>query len=85
MIKLLLFFVCAGFLVPGFSQNLQLHYDVRHSIDNSSASSNYPSFSFEFFKEIDTAGTGSFLLKRPGFQSGLAIAAFLEAESVYFV
>ena len=46
-----------------FSQNLQVHYDIRHSLDSKVNPRNFPSFSFEYFKSIDTVGTGSFLLK----------------------
>jgi len=46
-----------------FSQNLQLHYDFRHTVDPKLNPNNYPMFSFEYFKNIDTVGTGSFLLK----------------------
>jgi hypothetical protein len=49
--------------LTGFSQNLQLHYDFRHSIDPELNVKNYPTFSFEYFKNIDTIGTGSFLIK----------------------
>lgn len=45
------------------AQNLQLHYDFRHSIDPEINPKNFPSFSFEYFTEIDTTGTGSFLFK----------------------
>ncbi len=45
------------------AQNLQLHYDFRHSIDPELNKENFPGFSFEYFKLIDTLGTGSFLLK----------------------
>lgn len=47
----------------GLCQNFQLHYDFRHSIDPSMNDRNYPTFSFEYFKNIDTLGSGSFLLK----------------------
>jgi len=47
----------------GFSQNIQLHYDFRHSIDPKLNEKNFPTLSFEFFKQIDTVGTGAFLLK----------------------
>lgn len=47
----------------GLSQNLQLHYDFRHTIDPNVNQRNYPTFSFEYFKNIDTVGTGSFLFK----------------------
>jgi hypothetical protein len=46
-----------------FSQNFQLHYDFRHSIDSKVNPRNFPTFSFEYFKNIDTVGTGSFLIK----------------------
>jgi hypothetical protein len=49
--------------IKGLTQNLQLHYDFRHSINPKLHSTNFPSFSFEYFKQIDTLGTGSFLLK----------------------
>jgi hypothetical protein len=45
------------------SQNLQLHYDFRHSLNPGLNTVNFPSLSFEYFKLIDTVGTGSFLLK----------------------
>ncbi len=47
----------------GFSQNLQIHYDFRHTLDPTLNPNNFPSFSFEFFREIDSAGSGSFLFK----------------------
>jgi hypothetical protein len=47
----------------GFSQNLQLHYDFRHSLDPKLNEENFPSLSFEYFKLLDTLGTGSFLIK----------------------
>jgi len=54
--SLISFQICSG-------QNLQLHYDFRHTLDPARNSRNFPSFSFEYFKSIDTIGTGSFLLK----------------------
>lgn len=45
------------------AQNVQLHYDLRHSIDPEINPRNFVSLSFEYFKQIDTLGTGSFLLK----------------------
>jgi len=44
-----------------FSQNIQIHYDFRHTFYPELISSNYPSLSFEYFKTIDSLG--SFLLK----------------------
>ncbi|NOT77164.1 MAG: DUF5020 family protein [Cyclobacteriaceae bacterium] len=49
--------------VVGFSQNVQLHYDLRHTIDPESNPMNFPSLTFEYFKNVDTVGTGSFLFK----------------------
>jgi uncharacterized protein DUF5020 len=49
--------------IGGSSQNLQLHYDFRHSMDPKMNAANYPSLSFEYFKLLDTIGTGSFLAK----------------------
>jgi Domain of unknown function (DUF5020) len=61
--KFLLFSALLLFPLIVFSQNLQLHYDFRHTIDPKMNSKNFPTFSFEYFKDIDTMGTGSFLLK----------------------
>jgi hypothetical protein len=60
------FLFFSGFLIlsmSGMSQDLQLHYDLRHTIDPKLNSKNFPTFNFEYFKEIDTVGTGSFLFK----------------------
>lgn len=43
------------------AQNLQFHYDFRHSLDSGLNRRNFPSMSFEYFKDTDS--TGSFLLK----------------------
>jgi hypothetical protein len=43
------------------AQDIQLHYDLRHSLDPGTNDKNYPSLSFEYFKEIDSLG--SFLFK----------------------
>jgi hypothetical protein len=45
------------------AQNLQVHYDPRHSLDPAVNPRNFVSITFEYFKQIDTLGTGSFLLK----------------------
>jgi len=60
--KLLLFSAFIVVFAPGFSQNLQLHYDMRHTFDPELNPSNFPAFSFEYFKNMDTLGTGSFLI-----------------------
>lgn len=44
-------------------QNFQLHYDFRGSLDPESNTANFPVFNFEYFKNIDTLESGSFLLK----------------------
>ena len=56
-----LFFVL--FSIECFGQNLQIHYDFRHSVDPNLNSKNFPGFVFEYFKDLDTLGTGSFMLK----------------------
>jgi uncharacterized protein DUF5020 len=49
------------------SQTLQLHYDMRHSIDPKRNSKNFPTMYFEYFKTQDSGKSfvkpGSFLLK----------------------
>ena len=60
------YLLCSALILLGvtvFSQNIQLHYDFRHSLDPKLNPKNFPSFSFEYFKNIDTLGSGSFLLK----------------------
>lgn len=47
--------------LTGQAQQLQLHYDFRHSIDPVLNRRNFASLSFEYFKSNDSAG--SFLLK----------------------
>jgi len=55
------------FSLPVFSQNLQLHYDLRHSIDPKHNAENFPTVYFEYFKsQPDTTSfikPGSFLFK----------------------
>jgi hypothetical protein len=49
------------------SQQLQLHYDLRHTVDAKHSSKNFPSLYFEYFKTLDSGTSfikpGSFLLK----------------------
>ena len=48
----------------GFSQNLQLLYDFRHTIDPGlNPSGNYPILSFEYFRNTDTTDSGAFMVK----------------------
>jgi hypothetical protein len=61
--KLYVFLLFLSFSIYSQSQNLQLHYDFRHTLDPGLNSNNFPSLNFEYFKLIDTLGTGSFLLK----------------------
>src|ERR1700754_2354521 len=43
------------------AQNLQLHYDFRHSLDPKRNPMNFPTIHFEYFKSKDTSG--SFFIK----------------------
>ncbi len=52
------------------AQDLQLHYDFRHTVDPRLNPRNFPMISFQYFKEIDTLGTGSFLFKVQTFLDG---------------
>jgi hypothetical protein len=61
--KLMFFSALLFSAISGLSQNIQLHYDLRHSIDPKLNPRNFPTFSFEYFKNVDTLGTGSFLFK----------------------
>jgi hypothetical protein len=61
--KFLLFSSFLLFAHSGFSQNLQLHYDFRHTTDPGLNSKNFPTFSFVYFKNLDTLSTGSFLFQ----------------------
>jgi hypothetical protein len=58
--KYLLFFLVCIISIPLCSQNLQLYYDFRHSLDPKLNPRNYPSLYFEYFKGRDS---GSFLIK----------------------
>lgn len=56
--------------VLAWSQDLQLHYDFRHTVDPQLNARNFPMISFQYFKQIDTNATGSFLLKIQTFLDG---------------
>lgn len=58
--KYRMLFIFSTFVFAGHTQQLQLHFDFRHSIDSDLHPKNFPSLSFEYFKG-DTAG--SFLFK----------------------
>ena len=49
--------------LQGLSQSVQLYYDLRHTVDPGANPKNFPALSFEYFKEVDTLVTGSFLFK----------------------
>ncbi len=68
--KILLFSAFLFFSVSAFTQNLQLHYDIRHIIEPKLNPKNFPSFSFEYFKNIDSINKGSFLFKLQADLSG---------------
>jgi len=53
---LLIILTSRGYL---FAQNLQLHYDFRHTIDPAHNSQNFPTLYFEYFKAMDS--TSSFI------------------------
>lgn len=57
-------------IVPLLStaQNVQLHYDFRHTLDPELNEKNFPIISFEYFKEFDSLG--SFLFKAQSFLNG---------------
>jgi Domain of unknown function (DUF5020) len=58
------FMFCA---LRSFSQNIQLHYDLRHTTDPAANSKNYPTLYFEYFKSQDSGRSfikpGAFLFK----------------------
>ena len=60
MKNVLLLVLCVSALFSQ-AQQLQFHYDFRHSINASQNRRNYASLTFEYFKSYDS--TGSFLLK----------------------
>lgn len=65
--KYLFLLISAFIALAAKSQNLQLHYDLRHSIDPRNNPRNFPTLHFEYFKQqTDTSWfikPGSFFLK----------------------
>jgi len=65
--KYLVFFLLMTGSVSLFSQNLQLHYDLRHTVDPQRNPQNFPTLYFEYFKAMDTTSSlikpGSFFIK----------------------
>ncbi|MEZ0610829.1 DUF5020 family protein [Fibrella sp. WM1] len=59
--KNVLLLLLVGSALAGRAQQLQLHYDFRHSINADLNRRNFASMTFEYFKGNDS--TGSFLLK----------------------
>src|SRR5450755_2439581 len=64
------FLLLACMLITGFigiSQTLQLHYDLRHTMDPANNPKNFPTLYFEYFKNQDSGRAfikpGSFLFK----------------------
>ncbi|MBF9222597.1 DUF5020 family protein [Hymenobacter ruricola] len=60
---LLLLSACLRWAPGTQAQNLQLHYDLRHTLQPAANKANFPTFSFEYFKNTDSLNRGSFLLK----------------------
>jgi hypothetical protein len=62
---LILFITILSFQV--FSQKLQIHYDLRHTVDPKQNPANFPTLYFEYFKNQDSGNAfvkpGSFLFK----------------------
>src|SRR5882757_826819 len=62
--RALLFFVLF-FSPPLAAQNLQVHYDLRHSTDPAHNAHNFPTVYFEYFKASPSRDSGSSFIK-PG-------------------
>ncbi|HVN58129.1 MAG TPA: hypothetical protein VMT63_07525 [Bacteroidales bacterium] len=63
MRKLLLIFLHGVATAACFCQNVQMYYDLRHSVDPTNFKKNFPALSFEYFRDLDSVGTGSFLFR----------------------
>lgn len=59
--KTVLFVIFCALTLAGQAQQLQFHYDFRHSLDPELNRTNFASITFEYFKGNDS--TGSFLFK----------------------
>jgi len=59
--KYLVVLIFTALSFTGNCQVLQIHYDLRHTLDPTRNSMNFPTIYFEYFKSKDTAG--SFLMK----------------------
>jgi hypothetical protein len=67
--KYLLLFMLGILPFKLFAQNLQLHYDLRHTLDPAHNSMNFPTIYFEYFKSKDTSG--SFFIKTESDLNGM--------------
>jgi len=67
MKKYVLVLVIMFLIFPITAQNIQLHYDLRHTISPTQNPHNFPTLYFEYFKKQDSGHSfikpGSFLLK----------------------
>jgi len=65
--KLVAFLTMIFFGLTVKAQELQLHYDFRHSLDPANNRSNYPTLFFQYFKTLDSGSLfikpGSFMMK----------------------
>jgi hypothetical protein len=74
--KFLLAFILSTSCYPVLSQQLQLHYDLRHSVDPDHTHKNFPAFYFEYFHPpradsfYGAVKLGAFLLKAQSELSG---------------
>jgi hypothetical protein len=88
--QILLFFWIAPLSL--FSQNLQIHYDLRHTFDRVHTAKNFPSIYFEYFKSVDSGKCllkpGSFLLKiqadLQGEKNNMGQVYFQTAQTIRF-
>lgn len=69
MRNILVFIFC---LAPGigYTQEIQMHYDFRHTVDPRSNPKNFPMMVIKFFKELDTLKTGTLLFEAQTFFNG---------------
>jgi len=63
---ILVVLLCLGYSV--YAQNIQFHYDLRHTADPELNDVNFPTINFEYYKQVDSLGRYAFMLQ---FQSTL--------------
>ena len=66
----MLVFVCWLAFHFVFAQELQMHYDFRHTVDPKSSPRNFPMMVFKYYKELDTLKSGAFLFEAQTFFNG---------------